>query len=355
MKKLTIFYLAVCLLVVNPIAGQKSGFMKKVTKSANDILSKPDNTATTSTEKTRPEPSCASDQATVAMDLGGKLQIDYQELSISILNDGRILAKHIGTEDYYVSKDGVTSGPFKAGDSQIADFIPQAENEKVAADPVIKYKPYVARSGEKYVINFGGKKYGPYAVINEFKVSGSKDKFAAMATESVALTENQGKKMEEAVKNARTDQERMQLAMEYAKMMQQNMDMSKGPASLTAKLVSNIPNVSYDPMKVPNAVLNEKVKYDDILLVSYDAKIYDLQGRLLFAMKPEASGSKNLFVNSDNTKYAYYNSGTLTFSDDTKMTDLFNPHLVKSEGKVFLGYMYYSPKHNAIMLHKIPF
>ena len=67
------------------------------------------------------------------------------------------------------------------------------------------------------------------------------------------------------------------------------------------------------------------------------------------------SGLKDLFVNSNNTKYAFYNSGTLTFSDNTTMTDLFNPYLVKADGKVYLSYMYYSPKNNAIMQHKIPF
>ena len=77
--------------------------------------------------------------------------------------------------------------------------------------------------------------------------------------------------------------------------------------------------------------------------------------KVLFTLKQEAIGAKNLFVNSNNTKYAYYNSGTLTFSDNTTMTDLFNPYLAKTDGKIYLNYMYYSPKNNAIMQHKIPF
>jgi len=48
-------------------------------------------------------------------DLGGKFQLDYEELSISVLDDGSILAKSRVTDEYYIIKDGVTQGPFKSG------------------------------------------------------------------------------------------------------------------------------------------------------------------------------------------------------------------------------------------------
>jgi hypothetical protein len=355
MKKLTFFYLAICLIIGNPVAGQKSGFLNKVSKSANDILGKSDKNESFSKTKVQPEPSCASDQATIAMDLGGKLQIDYNELTISILNDGRILAKHLGTEDYYVAKDGVTSGPFKAGDPQIADFVPRDADSKSDADIVVKYRPYITKSGEKYLITFSGKKYGPYARIDYFTVSKSKDKFAALCTQTVVMTEAQGKDMETAMKNAKDDQERMELAMQYSQQVSETMSKGGGAEGLQSKLISNVPNAFYDPVKMPNAVPNGEIKFNDILMVSYDNKVYDLQGKLLFTMKQEAMGTKTLFVSEDNSKYAYYNSGTLNFSDNTKMTELFSPHLIKADGKVFIGYMYYSPKHNAIMQHKIPF
>jgi hypothetical protein len=356
MKKLTFFFLSLCLVIMNPLAGQKSGFLNKVNKSANDILGKSDNAGQAGKAKTQPEPSCASDQATIAMDLGGKLQIDYHEISISILNDGRILAQHIGTKEYYVAKDGVTSGPFKAGDPQIEDFVPKedADNKSEAAF-LAKNKPYLTKSGEKFLITFGGKKYGPYARVDYFTVSKSKEKFAAMATETVAVTAEQGKSMDEAIKNAKTDQEKMDLAMQYAQQMQQTITQGGGPESIQTKLISNVPNTSYDPMKIPNAILNGEIKYDDIVLTTFDNKIYDLQSKLLFALNNDATGLRNVFINSNNTKYAIYGSGTLAFSDNTKMTELFNPHLVKAEGKVFISYLYYSPKHNAIMQHKIPF
>jgi hypothetical protein len=351
MKKYAFLYLAFCLIIVYPAAGQKSGIMNKVTKSANSILGNPEKAQN---EKTEPEPPCASDQAIKAMDLGGKLDIDYKELSISILSDGRILAQAHGSDEYYVAKDGVTSGPYKAGDPQIADFVPKDNDDKSEAAFLAKYKPYITKSGDKFIITFAGKKYGPYARIDNFTVSRSRDKFAAMATETILITEDQGKKMEEAMANAKTDQERMDLAMEYAQQMQQGMTQGGGPESMQAKLVTNIPNTKYDLLKSGGGQLNGNIKYDDILIFAYD-KIMDLQMKVIFTLKQEAIGARDLFVNSNNTKLAWYNSGTLAFSDNTTMTDLFNPYLTKADGKIYLNYMYYSPKNNAIMQHKIPF
>jgi len=230
----------------------------------------------------------------------------------------------------------------------------EEKDEKGEEAFLAKNKPYITKSGEKYLITFAGKKYGPYARIDNFIVSRSKDKFAALATETIMVTEDQSKKMEEAMNNAKTDQERMDLAMEYAQQMQQTMTQGGGPESIQAKLVSNIPNAKYDMLKSGGGSFNNTIKYDDILILAYD-KIIDLQMRTVLTLTGEAIGSKDLFVNSDNTRYAYYNSGTLTFSDNKKLSDLFNPHLVKVEGKVYISYMYYSPKNKAIMQHKIPF
>jgi hypothetical protein len=100
--------------------------------------------------------------------------------------------------------------------------------------------------------------------------------------------------------------------------------------------------------------LNSNIKYDDILFSTYD-KVIDLSNKVLLTLKSDAAGAKDLFVNSANTKYAFYNYGTLTFSDGTVMSELFNLRLIKFKGQVYLAYMYYSPKRNAIMQCKIPF
>ena len=107
-------------------------------------------------------------------------------------------------------------------------------------------------------------------------------------------------------------------------------------------------------MKAAGGNLNGNIKYDDILIISYD-KIIDLKMNTVLTLKQDAIGAKDLFVNTSNTKYAFYNYGALTFSDNTSLAELFNPQLVKVDGKVFIAYMYYSPKKNAIMQHKIPF
>ena len=105
MKKLMLFSLLISFVIGNKLNAQ-TGFLKKVTTSVNNEISgNPEKT------KQEPEPACASDQASLAMDLGGKLEIDYEELSISILSDGRILAQAHGSDEYYMAKDGVTSRP----------------------------------------------------------------------------------------------------------------------------------------------------------------------------------------------------------------------------------------------------
>ena len=351
MKKVIIISLVIGFATGNSIIAQ-SGFIKKVSNSVSkEVLGKP---ASDDQSKIQPEPPCASDQAVKVMDLSGKLQIDYSELSISVLSDGRILARHIGSDEYYVAKDGVTTGPYKSGDPQIADFVQKDKDDGSEAAFLAKNKPYITKSGEKYLITFAGKKYGPYARIDNFTVSKSKDKFAAMVTETIVVTEDQGKKMEEAMENAKSDEERMELAMEYAQQMQETMTQGGGPESTQAKLVTNIPNAKYDLLKSAGGTLNGNLKYDDILIYAYD-KIIDLQMKVVLTLKSQAVGAKDLFVNTNNTKYAYYNSGTLTFSDNTTMTELFNPYLVKTDGKVYLAYMYYSPKNNAVMQHKLPF
>ena len=352
MKKSIVLCLAICLLTV-PRLNAQGGLLNKVKKSVtNDILGTTDNSP--AKPKDQPEPACANDKADLVFDLGGKLQLNYYELSISVLDDGRMLAKVTGSDDSYIVKDGVAQGPYKQGDPHLADFENRDKGTSGAGNSTEKNNAYISKSGEKYLIKFGGKNYGPYARIDNFVVSKSKDKFAAVVTETEAITEDQGKKMEEAMNNAKSDQEKMELAMKYAQQVQQNMANSGDPTSTIPKLVSNIPGVKPDLMNTVGGALNADTKFDDIIVFAYD-KIYDLQGRVLLNLKSDVTGAQKFFVNSDNTKYAFYKYGTLTFSDNTTLPDLFNPRLVKVNGQVSIAYMYYSPKKNAIMQWRIPF
>jgi hypothetical protein len=347
MKKSILLLLAICLVCVNTINSQ-GGILKKVTNSMSDELlgrkEKP---------KPEPEPTCACTDPDVIMDLGGKYKIDYKEVSISVKDDGRILIQDRITSKYYIIQNGLTKGPYNNDDPDVAEF-EVTDNDENTDSFILRNKPYISKSDDKVLITFNGKKYGPFALINSFVVSKTKEKFAAIVVETLVTTEDQGKKMEEAMKNAKSDQERMDLAMQYAQQMQQKMVQGGGPGTMLPKLVTNIPDATYDPTQSVGGVLNGNIKYNDILFVAYD-KINDLQGKTLMTIKPEIIGGGQLFINSDNSKYAVFDYGKLSFSDKTSLTELFNPYLVKEAGKNFLAYMYYSPKKNSILQCKVSF
>jgi hypothetical protein len=353
MKKLLLFSLVICFLYGNPANAQVGGLLKKVKKSVtNDSLGVPEENKS----KPGPEPSCACDPAQLVMDLGGKYKIDYTEVDISVLDDGKVLVKDRVGGAYYILKDGVTQGPYKQGDSQVDEFGVVKKDDNSTESFLLKNKDYISRSGERYMITFNGKNYGPYDLINEFVVNKSKDKFAALVTENVMMKEDQAKKMEAAMNNAKTDQERADLAMQFNQQLANKMMQGGGVNNILPTLVTNIPGVTYDPRSggLNQSQLSGDVKYDDILAVN-TSYIINLQGKKLFTLPLESQNREGLFVNSTNTKYAYFNYGTLTFSDNTKLSELFGPDLVKVDGKIYLAYMYYSPKRNAIMQCKIPF
>lgn len=349
MKKSILLSLAICILFAN-VTNAQGGLLKKVGKSmANELLGRPQ-------EVDRgPEPKCACSDALVAMDLGGKIQLDYKELTISVLPDGSLLAKTNGSNEYYIVKGGAIQGPIKSEDPRIDAFEATEDDNNNVESFIAKNKPYISRSGEKFLITFNGKTYGPFAQISNFVVTKSREKFVAQVVENMLVSEADMKKMEEEAKKAKTDQEKMDISMKYAQEMQQRMMQGGGAGSTMPKFVSNIPDITYDPVKSVGTFLNGTAKYDEIIMVGYN-KILDLQGNTLFSIKPEAFGAENLFVNTTNTKYAYYNYGTLTFSDNTPaLSELFKPYLVKENGQVFIAYMYYSPKKNSIMQCKIAF
>lgn len=356
MKKSLMLLIILFIAGIVPVSAQKSGLLKKVTKAMTDELLGTTSTSSSSTSTSnQPEPACACNDAEVVMDMGGKLTLDYKELSFSVSDDGRILAKDAHMNEYYIVKAGITRGPYKPGDPDLAGFQINAEDIPEGVDPwVYNYKEYISKSGDKYVINFGGKSYGPYGMIQNFAVTRSKDKFAAIVVENIVTTEDQGKKMEEAMKNAKTDQERMDLAMQFSQQMAQNVMDAGGAQTMTPKLVSNISGATYDPLSSMGGTLSATMKYDDILVYSI-TKIIDLQGKTILTVKPEHRIDGRIFVNTANTKYAVEGYGNITFNDNTTLSDIFGPHLVKADGKVYLAYMYYSPKKNSLMQCKIPF
>jgi hypothetical protein len=353
MKKFILFLLTICLLSGKPVNAQIGKLLNKVKSSVtNEVADKPGKSA--NNKKEEPEPKCACEQPELILDLGGDMHFDYEELSLSVLDDGSILAKSRFTDEYYIIKDGVSQGPYKSGDPKIASFEAEKAGTKDIDGFILSNKPYISKSGEKLLITFNGKSYGPYAQINSFTVTKSKEKFAAMVVEAMLFSQDEQKKLEAAIKNAKTDQEKMDLSMQYAQEMQQRMMKAGGPTGTLPKLVTNITNATYDPLKNVGGVLNAKMKYNDIFMINYD-KVTDLQGKTVMTIKPEAAACEVLFINTSNTKYVYGNYGTLNFSDGTTMSELFCPHLIKVNSQIYLAYMYYSPKKNSIMQCKIPF
>jgi hypothetical protein len=353
MKKFIPFLLTICLLSGKPVNAQIGKLLNKVKSSVtNEVAGKPEKSA--NNKKEEPEPKCACEQPELILDLGGDQHFDYEELSLSVLDDGSILSKSRFSDEYYIIKDGVSQGPYKSGDPKIASFEAEKAGTKDIDGFILSNKPYISKSGDKLLITFNGKSYGPYSQINSFTVTKSKEKFAAMVVESMLFSQDEQKKLEAAIKNAKTDQEKMDLSMEYTQEMQQRMVAAGGPSGMLPKLVTNIPNATYDPLKNTGGVLNGNIKYDDILMVAYD-KIVDLHAKAIMPIKPEVTASEVFFINTSNTKYVYGNYGTLNFSDGTTMSELFCPHLVKVNGQIYLAYMYYSPKKNSIMQCKIPF
>jgi hypothetical protein len=348
MKK-SVLFLLIAIISGNPVNGQVGRLLNKVTKS---VVGNSD--SNTNNAKQEPEPKCACEQSELVLDLGGSLKLMYSEITINTRDDGSILVKDRFKDEFFIVKDGNTTGPIKPGDPRLAGFENIDDSDAPKTENAWANNEYITFSGEKYTIKFGGKSYGPYSQINEFKVTKSKDKFAAVVVENVAITEADGKKMEAALKNAKTDQERMDLSMKYSQMMMQKMQAAGGPEGMQPKMVTNIPNATYDMMKAAGGKLNNSIKFDDIMIHAYD-KIIDLQMKTVLTLKNDAIGAKELLVNSSNSKYAFYTYGTLTFSDGTTLSELFNPHLIKVGGQVYLAYMYYSPKRNSIMQCKVPF
>lgn len=348
MKRSIPFIVAICILISNPVSSQ--GLLKKVTKSmTNELLGRPQNN-----NSSQPEPDCECTDAELIVDMGGKIQLDYSELDIKVRDDGAILLKDKISGNFYIAKGGVTQGPIPAGDKRLVGFDVSREKGSSDFDWSAAFSQYISKTGEKYIINFAGKTYGPYAMINDFIVTKSKDKFAATVTENVTATKEDGDKMEEAINNAKTEQEKMDLAMKFSQQMSQKMMQGGGPTSILPKFITNVAGATYDPMR-GQRILNAEMKYDEILLLTYP-DVFDLMGNKVLSIKTEHLSSSGIFINTSNTKYAYVSYGELMFSDNSKkLNGLFNPYLMKSDGKVYLAYMYYSPKKNAIMQCKIPF
>jgi hypothetical protein len=155
------------------------------------------------------------------------------------------------------------------------------------------------------------------------------------------------------IQQAKTDEERMELAMKFSQQMSQSVVNAGGSEAILPQLVTNIEGTSID-LTSEGGTLSGDIKYNDIVSISV-LDIKDLKGKTLVTLKQEDAGLDKIFINTDNTRYATYNDGTLHFNDNTELNGLFYPHFLVSDSKVVLAYMYYSPAKNAIMRYHVPF
>ncbi|MGE5420327.1 MAG: hypothetical protein ACM3UT_09090 [Chloroflexota bacterium] len=347
MKRSIPIIVSLVLLITVPVHSQ-GRFLKNVAKDVKtDLLG---SSGGSSKKTTQPEPSCACSNAEQILSLS-QYKLEYSEVSIDLMEDGSFLVYGRIDQKYYIINNGVMKGPYSEGSPALAPYTASSDDPSV--NPLmLKFKDYISKQGDKYIIKFNGKTYGPYARVDQFAVTGSKDKFAATVVDNIAVTEDEGEKMDRAIKNAKTEAEKRELAMQFSQQMSQKMMAAGGAQGISPKLVSNIEGATYNPMMA--GPFNSKIKFDELVYTKM-ADVMDLKGKKLISVKQQDIGNESIFVNSANTVYASYADGTLTMSDGKSLSELFNPHFVKADGKVWLAYMYYSPAKNAIMQCKTAF
>jgi len=220
MKKSLLVMVVLTLLASYPLVSQ--GVFSKVKNAvAKDILGTDKDDSNSNSSKPGPEPPCARDDARIIADLS-EFKLDYSEITICEKEDGSVLLKSRITGKYYLARDGKSEGPLNENDPRVTeclDVTGGASDSQDSEDWADKYPSHITKSGDKYMLKFNGKNFGPYALISDFAVSLSKDKFAALVIENVMMTQEQSKKMEKEMENAKTDQERLEISMKYSQHM----------------------------------------------------------------------------------------------------------------------------------------
>lgn len=348
MKKRFFFVSILCLTLMPGLQthAQLGGLMNKV---KNKIVDKALGNDTGSKSGTQAqEPGCASENDKVVFEFDKGYKVDMREITVCIQDGDMLLFSKVNGK-YFVKKKNAASpeGPFEENDPEVTRF---SCNESAASDDKkdfsLLYPEFVSRSGEKFLIKFGGKTYGPYAIIMNFVVSSLKTKFLAQVIPDVMFTEKEGANLEKESKNATTMAQQMELARKVQEQMMQK-SASGNPMDLSMKVISNVSGVS--ERLGATVMYSASVKYDEIVCYDY-GKIMDLSGKTIFNYDPQqVNPYEGLWLSSDNSRYVTYTYGVLKFSDGKECKDIFSPYLTKDGGQVVLNYLYFSPKHNAIM------
>lgn len=325
-------------------------FGRVLNKMADKAIDKALGTEDQNNTSVKKEPDCATPDAKIVYPFEKNLKMDVSEITVKVMN-GNILLYNKATQKYYIKNKNSENpaGPYNEEDPKVRAFSANepSGNSDDARTLAQLYPEFIKVSGGKYTIQFAGKSYGPFDLVDIFMVNASKTKFIARTTQSLPYNEKEVKEMEN-----KSQQEQMQMAMQMAQKMMQNT--GGDPTAMMPKYISNISGIT----EVGNslAIPNNTVKYDEIVWVAPD-KIVDLSGKTLLTINRQKMNTEgnNLWISSDNSKWATLMYGRLIFSDGKECKEIFAPYVAKENGKTVLNYLYFSPKNNAIMEASFPF
>ncbi len=344
MKKWIVFVMSLlfCLSASQEVNAQLGGLMNKVkNRIVEKALGTDQGSAAEQNAAVGKEPDCASEDARVVFEFDKGFKIAMNEISICI-QDGDILFFSKVDKKYFIRKMGSDSpeGPYVADDPAVTRFVCNDSGSENSSDFSVKYPELITRSGEKYLIRFGGKSYGPYAVIQDFTVSSEKTKFVARVIPELMFTEQEGAQMDKEAKEAKTMEQQMELSKKIQEKMMQKAT-KVNPLDMQMKLISNVQGFAEG--LVMAGILSSTIKYDEIVWVT-NGKIMDLAGKTIFTYDPlEINPSDGLWLSSDNKKYAMALPGILKMSDGQECSDVFSPFILKENGNITLNYLYFSP------------
>jgi hypothetical protein len=325
---------------------QLGGLLNKVKSKVVDKALGNDSGSKTGTKAQ--EPGCATENDKVVFEFDKGFKVDMSEITVCV-QDGDILLYSKLTSKYFVKKwnSEDPDGPYEENAPEVTRFVCHAASSSdEKKDFSILYPEFVSRSGEKFLIKFGGKSYGPYAVIMNFVISSLKTKFVAQVIPDVMFTEKEGTRLEKESKNATTMAQQMEMARKVQEQMMQKA-VGGNPMDFQMKIISNVQGVADNLGAMVQ--YTSAIKFDEIVCLGA-GQILDLSGKTIFNYDPQkVNPYDGLLLSSDNARYVTYSYGVVKFSDGKECNDVFSPWLSKEDGKVYLNYLYYSPKHNAIM------
>ncbi len=144
-----------------------------------------------------------------------------------------------------------------------------------------------------------------------------------------------------------------QLKPSCAVQIRQKAIFMKDPLVKMPKLTTNIPDVKWNMLNGDD--IKASVKYDEFCIV-LGSQIKDINGNTILTLKDNVDfNGDNLWISSDNKRYAWFEYGTLYFSDGKELNEVAEVGLQKDGNGTCLSYFYYSPAEDAIKMCKIAF